>query len=222
MTATIHAALAERDLLPAEHLVDAGYTDADLLVTSRTEHNIDVVGPVAKDGSWQAHAGQGFDIGNFSVDWTAQTVTCPQGKQSVGWRTCAESSGQEVIKVRFARSDCAACASRAQCTSAKTKPREIQLRPEAEHEALQAARRRQVTPEFKATYARRAGIESTMSQGVRTFELRHTRYIGLARTHLQQIMLAVGISLLRVVAWLTDPTPAPARRSSFAALAPLG
>src|SRR3712207_3636977 len=83
VTATIHAALAERALLPAEHLVDAGYTDADLLVTSRTEHTIDLVGPVAKDGSWQAHAGQGFDIGNFSVDWAAQTVTCPQGKQSV-------------------------------------------------------------------------------------------------------------------------------------------
>ena len=71
-----------------------------------------------------------------------------------------------------------------------------------------------------ATYA--AGVESLISQGVRAGDLRRTRYIGLARTHLQQVLMAVGISLVRVVEWLLDPTPAPKRQAHFAALAPTG
>ncbi|MEV3965181.1 helix-turn-helix transcriptional regulator [Nocardia sp. NPDC050193] len=41
MTAAIHTSLAERDLLPAVHLVDAGYVDADLLITTVREHGVD-------------------------------------------------------------------------------------------------------------------------------------------------------------------------------------
>lgn len=46
---TIHTALAAHDLLPNEHLVDAGYTTAGGRVTSRREHTMTVVGPVALD-----------------------------------------------------------------------------------------------------------------------------------------------------------------------------
>jgi transposase len=222
VTATIHQDLATQDLLPREHLVDSGYTDADLLVTSRTQHNVDLVGPVAADGSWQAKAGQGFDLSRFAVDWEAQRVTCPEGKQSVAWRPSVSSGGQDVVKVRFGRGECAVCSSRAQCTTAKAKPREVTLRPQAEYAALQAARQRQSTEAFKTQYARRAGVESLISQGVRAGDMRHTRYIGLARTHLQQILIAVGISLVRVVEWLLDPAPAPKRQAHFAALAPTG
>jgi transposase len=222
VTATIHHNLATHDLLPTEHLVDSGYTDADLLVTSRTQHTIDLVGPLAVDGSWQAKAAQGYDLSQFAVDWEAQRVTCPQGKQSVAWRPCVSWGGQNVVKVRFRRGECAICSSRSQCTTAKTKPREVTLRPQAEHAALQAARQRQSTVAFKLQYARRAGVESLISQGVRAGDLRHTRYIGLARTHLQQILMAVGITLVRVVAWLQDPAPSPKRQAHFAALAPTG
>jgi len=91
VTATIHQNLATHNLVPTEHLVDSGYTDADLLATSRTQHTIDLVGPVAADGSWQAKAAQGFDLSQFALDWEAQRVTCPQGKQSVAWRRFASS-----------------------------------------------------------------------------------------------------------------------------------
>ena len=32
-------------------------------------------GPVGGDPSWQARAGEGFDIPNFEIDWAAQTAT---------------------------------------------------------------------------------------------------------------------------------------------------
>lgn len=66
----------------------------------------------------------------------------------------------------------------------------------------------------------RAGIEGTMSQGVRAFELRRTRYIGLARTHLQHILTAVAMNIVRLVAWWRGAQHARTRISHFAALAP--
>ena len=74
MLPTMQAALATREVLPAEHLVEAGYVTADHLVASQTEHDITLLGPVNPDASWQAKAQQGFDVASFLVDWDTQTV----------------------------------------------------------------------------------------------------------------------------------------------------
>src|SRR4051794_31899652 len=50
----IHQALARRALLPNQHLVDSGYVDAALLVASRRDFSIDLVGPPRGDQHWQA------------------------------------------------------------------------------------------------------------------------------------------------------------------------
>lgn len=68
-------------------------------------------------------------------------------------------------------------------------------------------------------YSARAGIESTLSQAVRAFDLRRSLYIGLAKTHLQQILIAVAINLVRVGKWLTDPRSGEQRVSLLASLA---
>ena len=65
------------------------------------------------------------------------------------------------------------------------------LRPRERHEALQVARRQQETAEWKAEYARRAGIEGMLSEGVRGFGLRRCRYIGPAKAHLQHVITGV-------------------------------
>jgi transposase len=59
MTEPIHEALAEKDCLPATHLVDAGYVDAAQIVDSREKHGIHLLGPVRPDVSWQAKAQMG-------------------------------------------------------------------------------------------------------------------------------------------------------------------
>ena len=56
--------------------------------------------------------------------------------------------------------------------------------------------------EFQKQYQLRSGIEGTISQGIRAFEMRDCRYIGLAKTHLQHILMAAAINLSRVFAWL--------------------
>lgn len=220
VTDTIHTHLAARDLLPAEHLLDTGYVAADILVTSRQEHTVDVVGPVLSDNSWQARQPDGLDVSCFAVDWEAQHVTCPAGKVSVRWTPGYDDqgAGQEVIAIQFHPDDCRTCPFRPRCTHAKTGPRTMRLRPRDQQEALQAARQRQVTEAFKQLYAARAGIEGALSQGVRAFGLRVARYRGQAKTHLQHILIAIAINLVRVVAWVQDIPQATTRQSSFARL----
>jgi len=50
----IHAALAGRELLPSEHLVDTTYGSADLLHASQAEYGVELVCPVHPDMSWQS------------------------------------------------------------------------------------------------------------------------------------------------------------------------
>jgi len=218
LTDNIYQALAEKDLLPGEHFVDTGYVDAGHLVTSRRDYGLDLVGPAPPDSTWQARSGRGFDIPCFAIDWETQTVTCPQGEISRSWHERVEK-GNPVIQVRFHKPDCAACATRSLCTRSKNGARVLTLKPRDQHEALQAARERQNTPEFKERYKTRAGVEGTISQGVRTFDLRRARYIGLAKTRLQHVVTAAAINLTRAVLWLMDVPKAQTRVSHFRALA---
>lgn len=219
VTPRIHAGLAQKELLPAEHLVDTAYVDAGEMLTSQTDYAIDLVGPVPPDPSWQAQAGQGFALACFKIDWLAQTVTCPQGHRSQGWYPRQDGRGNAVIEVKFAKADCLACACRSHCTKASTQPRMIHFRPQAEHAMLQSARQRQATPEFKEQYKSRAGVEGTLSQGTRSFDLRQARYLGLAKTHVQHLATAVAMNLTRVANWFAQIPKAQTRQSRFAALA---
>jgi transposase len=205
----------------SDHLVDSGYTSADQLLNSQRNYHMDLIGPVSGGGSWQAKADNGFCISCFAIDWETRTATCPQGKTSQNWHLRREKYGHEYIDIRFSPADCRTCAYRSDCTRSKRGVRVISLKPQAEYEALQAARARQETDEFKTKYKKRAGVEETISQGTRSFALRRSRYIGLAKTHLQHLATAAAMNLTRVVAWLMDgPPKAQTRRSSFAALAP--
>src|SRR5262245_6824367 len=109
MVETIHAALATHARLPQQHLVDCGYTDAEMLVHSAQDYGVHIVGPVAADPSWQAREGTGYDQSAFTIDWDAHTATCPHGKQSRKWQPDIDVAGQEVIQIRFAKKDCQAC-----------------------------------------------------------------------------------------------------------------
>jgi transposase len=46
--------------------------------------------------------------------------------------------------------------------------------------------------------ARRAGVEGTLSVGVRVCGLRRARYRGLARAHLQHVATAAGLDISRL------------------------
>jgi len=92
------------------------------------------------------------------------------------------------------------------------------LRAEGRHQILQAARERQQTETFKQIYRKRSGIEGTLSQAVRSSGLRRSRYAGRAKTHLQNIAIAVATNIKRSIDWLNETPLAPTRRSRFTSL----
>jgi transposase len=92
------------------------------------------------------------------------------------------------------------------------------LQDRAQHEALQKRRQEQATEEFRARYAARAGIEATHGQALRRCALRQCRYLGWAKTHLQHILTAIAINLLRIENWWSGLWPAKTRTSRFAQL----
>jgi transposase len=216
LTSRVHAALAGRELLPAEHFVDSAYPDAETLVQSQGQ-GIDLLGPLHRDTSWQAQAGQGYDVTCFSIDWQAKVARCPQGQTSRSWASTHDQDRNAVIQIQFDRDRCSSCGERASCTRSASGPRVLKLRPQAQYEALQAARARQETEEFKQRYRRRAGIEGTISQGTHGFDLRYARYRGLAKTALQHVFVALALNLARLIAWWDERPKAQTRPSRFTA-----
>lgn len=211
----IHESLAAADLLPDRHLVDTGYVEAKRLVESRRDYRVDLFGPAPGNRFWQALENTGYDSSHFTIDWEREVVTCPQGKTSLTWKPAVAKGGDPTIHVQFAKADCSPCPVRSQCTRSAIQRRTLNIKPQLLHEALQEARRRERTEEFKEAYKLRAGVEGSISQGVRAFGLRRSRYVGMAKAHLQHLAIATAMNLVRVYAWLNGETPEATRKSAF-------
>jgi transposase len=136
--------------------------------------------------------------------------------QSVIYLHIRMAGDSQEIQIKFATRDCKPCPQRAECTQTACGRRLLTIQPEAEFRALQEARRQEAKPGFKKRYAARAGIEGTLSQGVRRCGLRRARYVGQAKTHLQNICTAVALNLVRLLNWLAETPLAATRRSAFA------
>jgi transposase len=211
----VHAALAEKGLLPGTHLVDAAYVDADQLVASERDHGVALVGPTPKDQQWQARTPGAFTIQDFRLDWDRRVAICPAGHTGQSW-TADHNQGRTVMRIRFSTTDCKPCPLKPRCTRG---PRRLLTpRRRDEHAALEAARAREAEAAFAAEYRRRAGIEGTLSAGVRAMHLRRSRYVGLAKTHLQHVLTAAAVNLARLGAWLAGAPLARTRQSAFVRL----
>jgi transposase len=97
----IQAEVADKDLAPQQHLVDAGYVSAKRILESRDQHNIELMGPVHVDPSWQAHTPSAFDVAQFQIDWGHQVVTYPQGEQNIAWHQGKDAKGEAVVQIWF-------------------------------------------------------------------------------------------------------------------------
>lgn len=215
----IHHALDQQDRLPDDHLVDASYVSAEELVRSDTVYGVTLIGPARPDLSWQARLPGGIDRSQFLIDWEHQQATCPQDRVSCSWIPQQRADGYTTIKIKFRRADCADCPVRPRCTRDQTKGRTLTVLRQPHFEALQAARQRQHTPQFKGQYAIRAGVEGSISHAAFTLGLRRARYRGIVKTHLQHLATAAAINLIRVMHWLADRPRSQTRQSRFAALA---
>ena len=176
-TEAIHQSLADKQLLPSEHFVDSAYVSAAHLVRAE-QQEIELIGPARQNMSWQSRRKGGYDETYFDIDWSTKRVTCPSGHRSQSWKPFVKEGDRPYIRAMFSTQDCSACATKWLCT--KGEQRSISFLPQAEYEALAKARRLEANSVWRKRYRRRAGIEGTLSQGVRGFGLRHSRYRGLS------------------------------------------
>ncbi len=212
----IHEDLKEKGLSPSIHLVDAGYPENKWMLKSHKE-GIRVVGPARPNHHWQAKEGKGFALKDFIIDWENRQVICPNGKIGKNWST-ANFDGKAKYRVRFKSSDCLTCDKKNDCTKSK-KWRVVSFAGREEQEFLEKSQSTSQSAEWRNLYQERAGIEGTISQSVRGYGLRQTRYIGKAKTHLHNIAVASAVNIVRSVAWLEGKPLEKTRVSRFAGLA---
>ncbi|MFI0976863.1 transposase [Streptomyces sp. NPDC021093] len=204
-------------LKPDEELVDAAYVSVDHVLTA-AQHGIKLTGPLPPDSGWQARDPDAFDIRNFTIDWDHRHVTCPDGKQSRYWRETHSRDQLPIIQVTFRLPDCTPCPDRARCTRSERNARAMTFRPREQFEAQQHIRADQATDSWKEHYALRAGVEGTMAQESSHCDVHRARYRGLARTHLQHVLTATALNLVRTDAWLSGIPPAGAWTSRLTRL----
>ncbi|MFE5325442.1 transposase [Embleya sp. NPDC056575] len=204
----IHAGLAARRFLPAEHLVDSGYVTPATIHRAAIEHGVALVGPVRADPGAAAHPG--FAKEDFAIDRERQTHTCPRGNVSPPWKP-TRGGRQPRISVLSPRTTCRACEDRFKCTgNTGGRGRQILLMPRPLQEIQNRVRREQETDDWKRRTAMRVGCEATVSETVRAHGLRNCRYRGRAKTHVQHVLVAAGTNVARLSECI-PPGTVPAR-----------
>ncbi|MEU6419145.1 IS1182 family transposase [Streptomyces spiralis] len=197
----IHARLARRGLLPAEHLVDGGYTSLVHLERAAREHQITVSGPLPANPTRQHRRSEGFDRDDFHIDFDRRQVTCPRGQVSKGWHgpyPTSSPTAAPLIVARFTKGQCQPCPDRPRCTSSRESARNVGFPPRELRDLQVRVRAEQQTPDWKARYAVRSGVEGTINEFAHGHGMRHCRYRGLPRIHVQHVLTAIAVNIERL------------------------
>jgi transposase len=88
--------------------------------------------------------------------------------------------------------------------------RSLTIQTDVATRALQGARAAGTSPKYSA----RAGSEGTISQEVWRSGLRRSRYLDEAKTHMQAILTATSINIVRLLNWLVGVPIGKTRRTA--------
>ena len=119
-----HAARSSRasaaGAAPRVHLVDSGFLDAALLVASRRDFGVDLLGPTRRTSVGRPARGR-LRRRALRRRLGQRRVTCPAGHTSIQWTPRCDSRDNDSIDVRFSPSDCGPCPSLRRCTQTADK-----------------------------------------------------------------------------------------------------
>ncbi|XUL85526.1 IS1182 family transposase [Streptomyces galilaeus] len=191
----IHARLRHRRLMPAQHLVDGGYTSVALLDAAARDHRIDLVGPLNRGNPQKSRREKGFAREDFTIDFDQRQVTCPAGQTSRTWLEPPAMAPYTVV--RFHARQCDPCPQRTSCAPGLS-ARTVNFLPRHLHELLIRHRADQHDHEWRRLYASRSGVEGTVNEFVNNHQMRRCRYRGLARTHVQHVLTAIAVNIERL------------------------
>lgn len=173
-----------------------------------------------QNSSWQAHEDNGFDLAHFEIDWEHKVAICPENKKSISWKGTVDRRQQPNSRIKFSQKDCGRCPSRSLCMRGahKGSKKDLTIYSRPHYEALKLARQRESSPHYITEYAKRSGIEGTVSRALRVCDARHARYRGLQKVHLGHTLIAGALNFVRVGEWFSGKPKVTTRRSPFVEL----
>ncbi|WP_079034945.1 IS1182 family transposase [Streptomyces hirsutus] len=217
--ATTAATTHDSQALPAEHLVDSGYTSLVHLEQAARKHQVTVIGPLPGNPTRQHRRGEGFGRDDFHIDFDRRQVTCPQGQVSRGWHgpyPTSSPSAAPLIVARFTKGQCRPCPVRTQCTSSRESARNVGFPPRELRDLQLRVRTEQQTPEWKIRYAVRSGVEGTVNEFAHGHSMRRCRcrcrYRGQDKAHLQHVLTAIAVNIERLSGLQSTGGTPPVRR----------
>jgi transposase len=188
------------DTLPGERYVDSGYVSGENIADGQTLGE-ELLGPIRTTVTPQSKLPDGFSHADFLIDFALKLVTCPNGQTAP-----IERSGTQGTQATFRAATCRDCPLRARCCTGKKEGRTLRFGPH--YQETQAARKRQLTEEFKQKYrAHRCGVEGCLSALVRGQGIRTTRYDGQSKNHLRALFVGAAVNLARSAAWRAGYRP---------------
>lgn len=183
--------------VPAKETVkafgDASYGTADIVETlerAGIEPYVKVQPPAAREGMYSQDA--------FTIDVTANTVSCPAG-HLVTLRRSTDGAGHASFGV-----SCNNCPQRSACTTSK-QGRNVHVHPK--HEVLDRARKRQRDPAWVQTYrSTRPKVERKLAHMMRRKHGgRRARVRGTVRIRQDFALLAAAVNLVRLAKLTATP-----------------
>ncbi|WP_432040562.1 transposase [Streptomyces cucumeris] len=99
---------------------------------------------------------------------------------------------------RFTKSQCRPCLVRTRCTTTTDNARSVGFPPRELRDLQLRVRAEQQTPEWQARYAVRSGVEGTINELAHGHDMRHCRYRGQHKAHLQHVFTAIAANIERL------------------------
>ena len=99
---------------------------------------------------------------------------------------------------RFTKGQCQPCPARAACTTSGDGKRTVGFPPRELYELQVRNRADQQDPAWHKRYAVRSGVEGTVCELARGHGMRHCRYRGQPKAHLQHVLTAIAVNIERL------------------------
>jgi hypothetical protein len=178
-----------------------GCTSLARMERAGREHQVTLTGPLPGNPTRQHRTQEGYARDDFRTGYHRQEVTCPQGQVSKGWHgPCPTSSpdAAPLIVARFTKGQCQPRPARAACTTSGDGKRTVGFPPRELLELQVRNRADQQDPAWHKRYAVRSGIEGTVCEFAHGHDMRHCRYRGQPKAHLQHALTAIAVNIERL------------------------
>lgn len=208
---------ANTGALPEQSVVDGGYIK-NANIEKAAELGVDLIGPVTENDPEGSYRKRGitpeFYPDQFRYDETANTFTCPAGKQLTYQRAGRRKVGRTEYQYSAQAADCAACPHKQNC-SPKSASRSI-VRGE-DSDVVKTYRDKVQTAEVKAVYQRRAEVAETPNLWIKAkFGLRQFRLRGLLKVEIEAVWACLTYNVRQWIRLAWKPTQAAAVASAGA------